>query len=205
MLQLNSSWQGSVTLLLWWAGTLLFVLPQEALGQCVTPDRARTLGDWPSSAERWEQLRQEATCWRLAAGVLASSSIAQLRDSPDAWNQNGWGYGARAASHLGGSVVYLGTEHAVSALLQTRIRRYQPIKDGGFFHRAGHALRAGMTVRARGGGRIPDVPQASGVLVASLARSQWERGRPRPGQAGIAVATTLGFEAVRHVLIEFLR
>jgi len=205
MPRLDSSWQKTAALLLWWTSMSLVFLSQGASGQCVTPDRPRTPGDWPSSAERWEQLRQEATCWRLAVGVLTSSSIAQLRDSPDAWGQNGWGYSARAASHLGGTVVYLGTEHAVSALLQTRIRRYQPIKDGGFFHRAGHALRAGVTVRARDGGRIPDVPQASGVLVASLARSQWERGRPRPGQAGIAVATTLGFEAVRHVLIEFLR
>jgi hypothetical protein len=199
------SWRKSALPFLWWASMSLVLLCQGAWGQCVTPDSTRTPGDWPSAADRWGQLQQEATCWRLAAGVLTSSSIAHLRDSPDAWEQNGWGYGARAASHLGSSVVYLGTEHAVSALLKTRIRRYQPIKDGGFFYRTGHALRAGVTVRARGGGRIPDVPQAGGVLVASLARSQWERGRPRPGQAGIAVAFTLGFEAVRHVLIEFLR
>lgn len=49
------------------------------------------------------------------------------------------------------------------------------------------------------------MPLIGGILVSSLARSQWETGDLRPEEAVGAVVFSLGFEAVRHVILEFTR
>lgn len=190
---------------------LLFVISPAASAQAQEPppdsavaDSARgvPLSRMPTEAERWRFLKNDVLSARLLVGSFGAGTVAHLRDDPDSWGGDAWGYGARVASNAGGTLVYFGAEHGLSAVLGADVR-YAPLGRGSTGRRIRHAFWETVTVRTGSYGRLPNAPVAGGVFAADLAQNRWETGDFSFGDAGLGVAIALGFEFVENLFEEF--
>lgn len=163
--------------------------------------RGVPLNRMPTEADRWRFLKKDVFSARMLFGSFGAGTAAHLRDDPEAWRGDAWGYSARVASSAGGTLVYFGAEHGLSAALGADVR-YRPLGRGGTGRRVRHALWETVTVRTDGG-RLPNAPVFAAVFTADLAQNTWETGEPGFGRAGIGVAVAFGFEFVQNLFREF--
>jgi hypothetical protein len=145
----------------------------------------------PTGAERAHLLRKEVVAPRFVAGVFLGGTVAHVVDAPDAWGDDGWDYAARVGSNAGGGLVFAGTEYGLAAALRIDTR-YRPLKRGGTGRRIWHALQGSVTAHTADGGRVVNIPTASGLFVSGLARSAWETGEMHPIQNAIGTIFALG-------------
>lgn len=140
----------------------------------------------------------------LAAGVLAASIGNQIIASPTGWPRTWRGYGNR----LGDQVAFAVIEESVRALVGTTVdwvpdtvpcvRPAHPGGDSathrgpGLVRRVGCALRQTALMRTPAGAARPNLPFATGVVLASVASVAWRPEGKNPVKARALVATRIG-------------
>jgi hypothetical protein len=176
---------------------LAFSLAIPAAGYAQTADAL----DWKGKFH----FHVESTLAPLTiAGAAAYAGILQEADAPQEWGQGGAAYGKRFASTMAAS----GIRSAFALGLDSTLHqdpRYFRSGAGGFWRRAGHALRGTFITRTDSGGETFSTWRIGSAYGAAVLSNQWYPDRLNTARLGfIQGSVTLGFDLIANLGSEFL-
>jgi hypothetical protein len=139
-------------------------------------------------------------------GLLEDAAYAgflQIDNSPTEWGQGWAAYGRRYWSTAATS----GIHSALAFGLDTTLHedpRYFRSDGGGFWSRAGHAVRGTILTHTDRGGETPSIWRFGSAYGAAYISNQWYPGRLNTARLGFADGSVrLGFDLVSNLATEF--
>ena len=180
-----------------------------ALNADVSRAQTSQVGEVPEvySYSTGERLRDYVSRTAGPEALVNSALLAgldQWRDTPEAWEQGGSGYGKRFASRLGRTAVGNTIQLGVEALLHED-SRYKPLERGGVGMRIGYSLSHTFTVMTPSGRRPAPIGRLAGIFGGSILSHRWypdgENGIEDGARGG---AISLGVYTGMNVFREFL-
>jgi hypothetical protein len=135
----------------------------------------------------------------VAAGALAAATGNQIIASPKGWPRTWRGYASRVGDQVAFAVVEEGVRLAVDATVDWEPDTLPcvPSRDAasrlepGLLRRAGCAVRQTAVMRTPAGAARPNLPVATGVVLASVASVSWRPEGKDPVKARALVATRI--------------
>lgn len=148
------------------------------------------------------QLHQSVGPWALL-GDVAYAGVLQGIDTPKEWGQGWSAYGKR----LGSTTATCGIHGALAFGLGSTLHedpRYFRSGGGGFWHRAGHALRGTILTRTDSGAETLSLWRLGSAYGTAYLSNQWYPSRLNTVGSGLADGSRrLGFDLVKNLASEF--
>ena len=136
-------------------------------------------------------------------GDAAYAGILQEADTPTEWGQGGSGYGKRFASTAACSGIHSAMAFGLDSALHEDPRYFRSA-GGGFWHRAGHALRGTILTRTDHGTETLSIWRFGSAYGAAYLSNQWYPGRLNTVALGFAEGSLqIGFDLARNLASEF--
>jgi len=136
-------------------------------------------------------------------GDAAYAAILQEADTPTEWGQGGSGYGKR----FGSTVACSGLHSALAFGLDSTLHedpRYFRSTGGGFWRRAGHALRGTILTHTDRGTETLSLWRLGSAYGAAYLSNQWYPGRLNTVRLGFAEGSLqVGFDLLSNLASEF--
>jgi hypothetical protein len=137
------------------------------------------------------------------AGTAAYAGALQLFNAPEEWGQGGAGYGKRFASTAAWSGIHGVMAFGLDSALH-QDPRYFRSGDGGFWRRAGHALRGTILTRTDSGGETFSTWRVGSAYGAAYLSNQWYPDRLNTARLDVIQGSvTLGFDLMGNLGSEF--
>jgi hypothetical protein len=106
-------------------------------------------------------------------GPLLGAGVSQATDTPPKWGEGAAGFGRRAGSGYGRSVLG-GTIALAVASIDHEDPRFVPSQDSGILRRARHAIVGTFVSSADDGGPMPAYSRLVGIYGAAFIANAWE-------------------------------
>jgi hypothetical protein len=136
-------------------------------------------------------------------GDAAYAGILQEADTPTEWGQGGSGYGKRLASTAACSGIHSAMAFGLDSALHEDPRYFRSA-GGGFWHRAGHALRGTILTHTDRGTETISLWRFGSAYGAAYLSNQWYPGRLNTVALGFAEGSLqIGFDLVSNLASEF--
>jgi len=173
---------------------LLGLVPLAALSQAPAP---LTVGEKFS-------FHAKSTVGPLALlGDAVYAGGLQLAAAPDEWRQGAAGFGKRFVSTLGYSSIHNALGFGLDTVLH-QDPRYFRAGSGGFWHRAGHAVRGTIFTRTDRGGETLATWQLGSTYGAAFLSNQWYPDRLNTVKLSVIQGTVgVGLEIGGNICAEF--
>ena len=137
------------------------------------------------------------------AGTAAYAGALQLFNAPEEWGQGGAGYGKRFASTAAWSGIHGVMAFGLDSALH-QDPRYFRSGSGGFWRRAGHALRGTILTRTDSGGETFSTWRFGSAYGAAYLSNQWYPDRVNTVRLDVIQGSvTLGFDLAGNLGSEF--
>jgi hypothetical protein len=136
-------------------------------------------------------------------GFAVYAAALQEIDSPKEWGQGSAGYGKRAASTAGWSVIHGTLAFGLDSTLH-QDPRYHRSSDNRFWLRAGHALRGTVLTRTDRGGETLSTWRIGSAYGAAFLSNMWYPDRVNTVCLGLIQGSMgLGFDLAHNLGTEF--
>jgi hypothetical protein len=136
-------------------------------------------------------------------GLAAYAGALQAIDTPEEWGHGGAAYGKRFASMMAWSGIHSSLAFGLDSTLH-QDPRYYPSGSGGFWRRAGHALRGTILTRTDSGGETVSTWRIGSAYGSAFLSNMWYPDRLNTARLGlIQGSVTLGFDLVSNLRLEF--
>lgn len=158
----------------------------------------------PTSKKRFNNYIKEVFGPATIARTFVVSGITTASNSPSEWGKNWEGFGRRAASNFGQTVIRETTIYALDEGLQFDSKFYRSQKrDVG--SRLKNALISPFTARNKNGKRVIGLPRIAGTYASSIiAYETWHPNRFNYKDGLKSGTISFGFNAVFNVFREFI-
>jgi hypothetical protein len=157
--------------------------PGATRGQETTPP------EWQPGG-RAREYEQSMLGLPAAVDVGVATGLDQLRENPDEWDQDLYGFGQRVESNVGRNAVEESVRHGLAALMDRSVT-YQPCTCTDFGGRVWNAVLETVTDRDQDGDRLPAIPRFAGAAVGAFAESAWQPGEDNDDVLRIATRSLL--------------
>lgn len=148
------------------------------------------------------QLHQSVGPWALA-GDVAYAGVLQGIDSPKEWGQGWSAYGQRLGSTMASSGIHSALAFGLGSILH-QDPRYFRSGGGGFWNRAGHALRGTVLTRTDSGAETFSVWRFGSAYGAAYLSNQWYPSRANTVGSGLSDGSLrLAFDLAKNLACEF--
>jgi hypothetical protein len=136
-------------------------------------------------------------------GLAAYAGVLQAVDAPEEWGHGGAAYGKRVASMAGWAGVHSALAFGLDSTLHED-PRYFRAATGGFWRRAGHALRGTILTRTDSGGETFSTWRFGSAYGSAFLSNEWYPDRLNTVRLGFLQGTaTLGFDLLGNLGKEF--
>ena len=155
--------------------------------------------------ERWKlYFKTSFASWGAYVGPLfAALVLDQAAGDPKEWGGGFRGYGRRAASRVGSSIVQNTVQYSGAALLKEDVR-YIASTQHGFKRRTGHALLYGLLTYNNSGHPTVNVANIGGYYAASATSTLWQPNRGNVALFALSDGTqAVGLGALVNMIQEF--
>jgi hypothetical protein len=136
-------------------------------------------------------------------GDAAYAGALQAIGTPDEWRRGAEGYGMRFASTVAYSAINNTMAFGLTATLH-QDPRYFRSAEGGFWRRAGHALRGTILTRTDRGTETLSTWRLGSDYGSAFLSNQWYPDRLNTVKLGLAEGSvSMGFDLARNLATEF--
>lgn len=166
------------------------------------PNNRQTAYVRPNKNERFKKYLKRTFGVGALAGNVASAGFAQIRDSPEEWENNIKGFGRRLASSVGRNVITQTTIYCLDEAFRLDSNYYKSNKQS-IKERFKNAFLSTFTARRPDGKRVFGFPRIIGVYTgAIISREAWypPRYNYKDGirSGTISLGTSVGINFVRE-------